>query len=334
MKKIQKLIFIPLCLLLTTKIVKADVTATDMEITDFSIEPTATYTADDPQLTLTLNYPEKTNNDSYYVIFVETETSPKPNINDYINTDDNTLKINLAFNTLSKLATSNRISINDDWYLAKDYEWAYIIKETINSSNKTYKITSSPIKVEKPALRGITERYQVSNFNNDESLAIISLFPHTSAVDISKYGDHKLTTKIGKVTDNSILRKIRDEVTDGYSNLLTYAKNNNNGISDTYDDNARHILDLNGLTINNDSYYYVYTTYTDTKYRNIEGISLVMGQNNKLTTELTWNVSLEDSNVKNNEQTGTTAITIAWIIGFIAIVFTIMYFRQTIKNEV
>lgn len=353
--KLKKILFIFICLFVCISTVKAEANITEVSPDGYSITATATY-GTISHITLTLNHPDKENNASYYLYFIENENSAKPNVENFLNDfgliASDKIGKDYSFETALKSVnnTDGSVNINDEWFLLKNYEYAYIIVFVSDGNTYNYEVTSSPIHIERPALQNITERYNVYVFDteNNRSLSIFPYFPRRGNL----YGQHKLITKIGLVKDNEILKNIRDGKSDGYTSLLAYAKEQTALKSWDYSDAETYSIPINDFSVTNGVYYYIYTTYTDSDgiYRNLDGISLVMGKNNMLVTNLDWDILPDDSSddeiittgddevedttpVGTNPSTGAAAIIFVWIIGLGTIIYSVFYFRKNLSSK-
>ena len=351
--------------------VKAEINITDVSPDNYSLTAKVSGVSPGASFTVELHdgngaLVESPAGTSYFIILVNSQNDSKPNIRDYIS-DSGTDKSGWNIGELNSVSGGGKTNFSKDWYILKGYEWAYVIKRHHEGSGKyLIEITSSAVKIEKPALASITERYKYFVFGNNNTattpgIRIFTLFPVQGSGSIKRYGDHVLVTKIGRVSDNSILRNIRDNKSGAYNELMNYAKNNA-GITYEYEDEA-HTTDatslaLNGLSVVNGAYYYVYTKYKNSEglYRDIEGISLVMAEYNMITTEIKFTADLGDNNepsyesnpvepieepvtqpveeppvtneIITNPKTGSILIGIAWTIGALTIGYSIIYFKK------
>ena len=108
--------------------------------------------------------------------------------------------------------------------------------------------------------------------------------------------NRKFTLKIGKITNTTILNKIKNNDYSGITELLTYAKNNNSiyskeltTTSTAYFRSDEALFDGNKL-LENKAYYYIYVQFDDEngKYYPIEGITL--GQAWLSTSSSSWDL--------------------------------------------
>lgn len=209
-------------------------------------------------------------NYAYFVWFAN-ENDQAPALGNVDNTNDSIIG-NWHYFFENSTDKSVEIPIKDDWYLLKGYDYAYIQKR--NRETDEYSLVASKIKIERPSLPSNKKRYSFSSVH-DGLLSRYIDFPY-----IGKTGNHKLYTKIGKITDTSLLREYSNNK---FDNLFTYAKNDKNGkltsctfgISndDCYGNNSNY--KLSGIEAG--SYYYVYFYMDDPLYRDVSSVLIAEG---------------------------------------------------------
>ena len=158
--------------------------------------------------------------------------------------------------------------------------------------------------------------------------------------------------KIGKVTDKSILRAIKNGETDCLQKLLDYAKNADSIYTGTVPLGRSESI-TNKLNLVNDEYYYVYMVLDDEngKYFPVEDVSLYQaltyekdGKTSKnlfdyLNDNFKWNLGNDDTTIDNTTATGKLPQTGASIVIYVAItlvivagvIFAIKYKKYNIK---
>lgn len=116
-----------------------------------------------------------------------------------------------------------------------------------------------------------------------DSTQIITTFTH------HEKNTRKLQIKIGKITDNQILKKIQEKNESGFSDLMNYAKlqnnslydnvsiveNNSNGIRHVSSEEAK-VIQLKGLE--NKEYYYLYVKADDENGKYIYNEAVTLAQ--------------------------------------------------------
>jgi hypothetical protein len=187
------------------------------------------------------------------------------------------------------------LGLDSQWYMLKDYDQLYIIKHYVDSNNKNVcEITKSPIQLSRPDLLGIGARYQYSLYT-DKSLSTSSLYPY-SYDTYGKVGTHILKTKVGVISDTSLLKKLAKKETGAMSELLTYAKSAQ-GTTFQSEQNNTFKIDIGSFKVNPGSYYFMYTTLDDADgvYRDIDDVAVAMGSSwGSLVNEVVWDPSLID----------------------------------------
>lgn len=225
------------------------------------------------------------------------------------------------------------IEIDSDYYLAKGLEYVYVVRTTRPSeTGKLYcDVATESIKVKKPDLPSLGNRFQFYLFNGNESqedlsigntLSIFPLFPSTGT-----YGTHNVDIAIGVINDENIIRKFAAGQADAHQSLLEYAKNNNPEKVFNLNDRA-YEASLDGFKSINGKYYYIYTKYTDELYRNIEDVVIAYGQYDFLSNEVDYGAYSDKSSKVDveNPQTGAfisvISISLLIVIGIVTLIIT------------
>ncbi len=177
----------------------------------------------------------------------------------------------------------NVASISPRWYLYKNYNYARIVY-TEKVDNKTYcRVSTEAVAIDKEGqgkLLKKTEMYSIAvNLLSNDYEAIPS-FP---SVDVPPY-EFKINSvvKIGRVTDNTLLRKLSVDFDGNINELINYAKNDKTNIvfEGTNEYTYKLVFEGAGDVINSkvdpNGIYYVYNTLTsdEVELRNLDGILL------------------------------------------------------------
>ncbi len=207
-----------------------------------------------------------------YYIWLANENDQTPALGNADITNDSIIGNWLYFSENS-IDKSVEIPVRDDWYLLKGYDYAYIQKR--NRETDEYSLVASKIKIERPSLPSNKKRYSFSSAG-DSMLSRFIEFPNAGET-----GNHKLYTKIGKITDTSLLKEYNNNK---FDNLFIYAKNDNNGKltsctfgtsnNDCYGGNSNYKL----TDIEIGSYYYVYFYMDDPLYRDVSSVLIAEGK--------------------------------------------------------
>lgn len=213
-----------------------------------------------------------TNKDSQYYLYL-TNGNNKPTLSvsdtNFINKGYYTSQDATRFQNFSQSLTSEGEQIlekNGDIY-------AWIVESKLNSDNKREnKFILESYKVERPALLKLGERFSVY-FLKEET----SVFNHNINGVSNK--ERKLKVKIGTISDNSILKAIKNNESGNLEKLLTYSKSAKSTYTGTLPMNeSTSIVDKIGVV--DGQYYYAYFELDDEngKYYPIEDVMLYQGK--------------------------------------------------------
>lgn len=275
-----------------------------------------------------------TNKDSQYYLYL-TNGNNKPTLSvsdtNFINKGYYTSQDATRFQNFSQSLTSEGEQIlekNGDIY-------AWIVESKLNSDNKREnKFILESYKVERPALLKLGERFSVY-FSKEET----SVFNHNINGVSNK--ERKLKVKIGTISDNSILKAIKNNESGNLGKLLTYSKSAKSTYTGTLPMNeSTSIVDKIGVV--DGQYYYAYFELDDEngKYYPIEDVMLYQGKVDSSTKVLLnykdaqykWNITDDSTSTptdttitpdKKLPQTG-EKIAIIGTIGIAAVVTIVL----------
>lgn len=243
------------------------------------------------------------------------------------------------------LPVTNKAGFSISKYLEKSgdiYVWIY--ETQIVNNVRQNKCIIEAQKIERPALKKIGTRMKCYFLNEETSTHLFEAYSYENA--------RKINVKIGKVTDKSILRAIKNGETDCLQKLLDYAKNADSIYTGTVPLGRSESI-TNKLNLVNDEYYYVYMVLDDEngKYFPVEDVSLYQaltyekdGKTSKnlfdyLNDNFKWNLGNDDTTIDNTTATGKLPQTGASIVIYVAItlvivagvIFAIKYKKYNIK---
>lgn len=243
------------------------------------------------------------------------------------------------------LPVTNKPGFSISKYLEKSgdiYVWIY--ETQIVNNVRQNKCIIEAQKIERPALKKIGTRMKCYFLNEETSAHLFEAYNYENA--------RKINVKIGKVTDKSILRAIKNRETDCLQKLLDYAKNADSIYTGTVPLGRSESI-TNKLNLVNDEYYYVYMVLDDEngKYFPVEDVSLYQaltyekdGKTSKnlfdyLNDNFKWNLGNDDTTIDNTTATGKLPQTGASIVIYVAItlvivagvIFAIKYKKYNIK---
>lgn len=243
------------------------------------------------------------------------------------------------------LPVTNKPGFSISKYLEKSgdiYVWIY--ETQIVNNVRQNKCIIEAQKIERPALKKIGTRMKCYFLNEETSTHLFEAYNYENA--------RKINVKIGKVTDKSILRAIKNGETDCLQKLLDYTKNADSIYTGTVPLGRSESI-TNKLNLVNDEYYYVYMVLDDEngKYFPVEDVSLYQaltyekdGKTSKnlfdyLNDNFKWNLGNDDTTIDNTTATGKLPQTGASIVIYVAItlvivagvIFAIKYKKYNIK---
>ena len=243
------------------------------------------------------------------------------------------------------LPVTNKPGFSISKYLEKSgdiYVWIY--ETQIVNNVRQNKCIIEAQKIERPALKKIGTRMKCYFLNEETSTHLFEAYSYENA--------RKINVKIGKVTDKSILRAIKNGETDCLQKLLDYAKNADSIYTGTVPLGRSESI-TNKLNLVNDEYHYVYMVLDDEngKYFPVEDVSLYQaltyekdGKTSKnlfdyLNDNFKWNLGNDDTTIDNTTATGKLPQTGASIVIYVAItlvivagvIFAIKYKKYNIK---
>ena len=228
------------------------------------------------------------------------------------------------------LPVTNKPGFSISKYLEKSgdiYVWIY--ETQIVNNVRQNKCIIEAQKIERPALKKIGTRMKCYFLNEETSTHLFEAYNYENA--------RKINVKIGKVTDKSILRAIKNGETDCLQKLLDYAKNADSIYTGTVPLGRSESI-TNKLNLVNDEYYYVYMVLDDEngKYFPVEDVSLYQaltyekdGKTSKnlfdyLNDNFKWNLGNDDTTIDNTTATGKLPQTGASIVIYVAITLVIV----------
>ncbi len=238
---------------------------------------------------------------------------------------DNTYYIHLSHNKDEKLSVTDRDSIDDEIWTTRIYGYGTEIFENSNeelvgsfnnldnivAENGNIYIWICELEKDTSTAKIVVEAKEINRINQlplggnriDVSLDDIGTF--FSCWETKGENERNVNVKIGIVSDNNILKAIKNKETNSMEELLTYAKSAksiyNKTLSLTYSESL-----INDIDLVDGKYYYVYAKLDDEngKYFPIEDVILCQASvvnsaktlYNYLDDGFSWNLSEEDTN--------------------------------------
>ncbi len=214
-------------------------------------------------------------------------SNAKPNL-DQISSKD---RIRLRYDKDSKkLIADNDSKITENVELNQDLYISIIEQDALD-----YNVLVYGKKIERFSEPKYSDAF-FATFVSHEADQIVTYFTH------GKANNRKMQIKIGKITDNSILQKIKNEDATGFSDLLKYAKSNTGIFNKTlsadkdtdyaiqynvgYGEKTNNeLISLNG--VEDGAYYYLYVKTDDEngKYISNEAVTLSKASSYKMNNK-------------------------------------------------
>lgn len=213
--------------------------------------------------------------DSSYYLFI-TSNSNKPNVTSDVSDE----RITLSYDETSKtLKTTNLDKVAE--YVEKNQD---LYVSIVEHSNLNDNVVIYGKKLNRYEESKYSDAFHAT-FMTYSANQIVTNFTH------AKKNNRKIQIKVGKITDNAILQKIKNQDSSGFANLLSYAKSNSGiynqtlgaDVDDSYaieynagtgETTGNKVIDLKGLE--NEAYYYLYVKTDDEngKYITNEAVTL------------------------------------------------------------
>ena len=212
---------------------------------------------------------------SYYLFITNDNTEPVLDTTNETKGSVSHFNYNSTDKVLRSLNVTNYVERAEDIYI-----W---VLETYLDENYQKYVTFEVkgYKAEKPEEPKYTDAFSSTFLTTDKAQLVTNFYHNTS-------NNRKVQIKIGKITDTEILKKIKEQNASGFSDLLSFSKNDAgiyDKVLDANKDSGRieynttsegngHEIKLNNLS--NDAYYYLYMKPTDENgtYTSPEAITL------------------------------------------------------------
>lgn len=266
---------------------------------------------------------------SYYIILIKTSTSSKPDLNSYLSCEGSKcgFKTSSQVGKLNSVNGNGVINLDKDFFLVDGYEYAYVVCMR-RYSNNSYKVTTtdSPLSMKKPNMP--ETKFSINAGTN--SITVIATIPHDYLKGSNGTGNHTIVTKLGKVTDDTLISKLKKEGSKNpYSTLIDYVKKDENGKEWNQVDTDTSYLSYGEYEIDNGSLYYIYSYYSDSGsvYRNTEQMVLAVGKDGTLALDFDWDKDFSYGHKVN------IILVFGGILGVLVLGAIFFYFRAAKKEK-
>ena len=220
----------------------------------------------------------KNENHSYYLFITSNADKPSVSTTD---TENNFFlgydKNSNSFKTLDDDQVAKYVELNQDLYVT-----------VLEKSGLNYNISTYGNKLTRYSEPKYNDAFHAT-FMTDDADQIITYFTNSGAYN------RKIQIKVGKITDISILQKIKNQNSTGFEELLSYAKSNSGIYDQTVDadKNDRYaleynagegettgnkVIDINGLE--DEEYYFLYVRTDDENGKYVSNEAVTLAQAN------------------------------------------------------
>lgn len=220
---------------------------------------------------------------SNYYLFI-TSNSSKPTVDGNISDERITLSYDKDTKTLKSTETekvANYVELNQDLYATIVERQLGLTDNVVSFGNKLTRFAESKY----------SDAFHAT-FLTHKANQIVTTFTH------NKSNNRKIQIKVGKITDTSILNKIKNKNSTGFEELLSYAKKNsgmydqtvsadkddmfaieyNAGSLTSKENKENSVINLKG--IENDAYYFLYIKTDDENGKYISNEAVTLAQAN------------------------------------------------------
>lgn len=229
----------------------------------------------------------------YYYFYLSHNKNDEPDLNK-IGEDLNYWKLISSDGKIASVNLTSYLETNGDIYI-----WIAEVQ------NRDKRIVLNAKKIDRLEQLPLTKRI-VGYFSDSLAGGILCYEPYTST-------ERKINIKIGKMTDNTILKDMKENKNNAITDLLNYAKKTNSIFEKTYSFGENSSIPDN-VKFENKGYYFIYFELEDEngKYYPVEDVELyqasVSGKNvdliNHTDRNFVYNLG-DDTNIntENNENT-------------------------------
>lgn len=292
----------------TTEQTKNESTDSTLQWTDFS-NCTLEWKKDENYLPkqLTIYNDKNIKNHRYYVYVKNDNSAPNIKVKENDKSINETYEKNNHYGTLNEKGETT-ILLSDVLELNSKSIYVTIVEQQyVSEKNEYVNKTVLSKEVKRPDELSVGNRMKCYFFSDRTSTYLY--YPYKDEKS------RKVNLKIGTITDNKILRNIKDGKSGCLQDLLTYAKESKNTIYTGTVTLGRDKEITSGMNIVNKAYYYVYMELEDEngKYYPVEDVSLYqglvaesVGKNlfDYLSSDFKWNLSDDGSTGTNSDTDG------------------------------
>lgn len=214
---------------------------------------------------------------SYYYLYISSNNS-KPTLDEFV--DDKRIGLFYDENTNTLKSADLYNIIADSVELDQDL-YATVVEKDVNGAKGVLSFGNKLTRYSEPKY---SDAYSATCLTSERS-CITTCFTHNSS------NSRKIQIKVGKITDTSILNKIKNKNSTGFEELLSYATKNSGIYNETVNATAgssfleydtlfdgQSVINLKGLE--NGAYYFLYIKTDDENGKYISNEAVTLAQYN------------------------------------------------------
>lgn len=232
----------------------------------------------------------------YFVKFVN-EGDEKPVANHWESVE--TSKID--FEKFKNVSTINNIiSVSENWYLLKGYDYAYFLK-CGDGMNDGCVSSEKPVKVIRPEMPELDKRFDFNYSADVQEFSAMPLIPYD-------YENTNFVFKLGVINNKELLYSLSKKEDGSLEKLLEYAEEAKDKVYE-YTGEKVQGNKIDKIDIINGGYYYMYAAVKDAdgKYRNVKGVAVGIGKKNYISNDIEWNLDISGEEVDNTNDNDSNA---------------------------
>ena len=170
------------------------------------------------------------------------------------------------------------IGMTNGWYALSGYRYVNFVVSFTRNDKIHCAVSQSPIQIDESSLTipAINERYSISFVQSRISSNILFTFDAQSF--------YTRVVKIGEITNDSIIEKLKNNDSSAYSDLVTYAKNDTSEIYiDSFNDDEIPLKEIDYSKVGLNKIYYIASYFAEPSgnlpaLKDLSGITIAQGK--------------------------------------------------------